>query len=87
MTDLVGHAVVQALYSSLEKHHGITKDELPYRLDTAYSVLEQVFGVKGARTIGMRVAHRLYQKLNLPFESELGYTPVEYVNIARENLG
>jgi hypothetical protein len=87
MTELLGRDVVESLYTCLEKHHDITKDELPYRLETAYSVLENVFGVKGARTIGTRIARRLYQKLNLPFASELGYTPVEYVNIAKKKLG
>ena len=87
MSELVGRDAVKALYGYLEKNHDISKNELPYRLETAYSVLENVFGAKGARTIGIRIARRLYQKLNLPFVSELHYTPLEYLDMATKKLG
>jgi phage baseplate assembly protein W len=34
--ELLGQRVLESLYSALEKHNDVTRDELPYRLDTAY---------------------------------------------------
>jgi hypothetical protein len=87
LSELLGPAVLKSFYVSLETYHAITRDELPYRLDTAYAVLEQVFGVKGARTIGMRFAQRLYQKFHLPFAPDDGYTTLEYFDAAKKKLG
>ena len=87
ITELLGHNVLESLYTALATYHDIQRDELPYRLDTAYSVLEQTFGVDGARTIGMRIVHRLYDKLNLPLIRESGYTAIDYVNVVKKKLG
>ena len=71
ITELLGPAVLNALYARLADTYDITRDELPYRLDTAYSVLETVFGVKGARTISRSIVRRFYGKLNVEFKEEV----------------
>lgn len=86
MTELLGSQVLEALLNALETFHGIHRDEIPYRLDTAYTVLEQTFGVASARTIGMRTVKRFYTKLNIPFTDQPDYSVVDYVNLAKKKL-
>jgi len=54
--EMLGATVLQALYDRLAKRDDVSRDELPYRLETAFEQLEQVFGVKGAKTIGRAIA-------------------------------
>ena len=75
------------LYDALEKQHAITRDELPYRLETFYSVLENVFGLRGSRTIENRIIRKFYHSLDLPFGTVDGYTLKDYVDAAREKIG
>ena len=76
---MVGASVLSSLYDALENYYSITRDELPYRLETLYSVLESVFGVKSAHTIEKRIVRRLYDILELPFTNVVGYTLEDYV--------
>ena len=86
ISELLGQKVLESLYSVLQKHYDVTRDELPYRLDTAYKLLGEVFGIRATRTISKSISRRLYQKLNLEFEgtADLGLT--EYVEIAKKKL-
>ncbi|MGA2783787.1 MAG: hypothetical protein ABSF09_03710 [Candidatus Bathyarchaeia archaeon] len=86
VTELLGSSVLEALLVALEKFHGIHRDELPYRLDTVYILLEQTFGVPSAKIIGMRTVHRLYAKLSIPFTEQPDYSVVDYVNLAKKKL-
>ncbi len=86
ITQLPGPAVLGSLYAFLEKFHGIKKDELLRRLETVYMVLENVFGVTGVRTIGMRTVRLVYEKLNLEFHETAGYRVMDYVKVAKEKL-
>jgi len=62
--ELLGQKVLESLHSVLEKHYDVTRDELPYRLDTAYRLLGEVFGIQATRTISKSKVRRLYEKLN-----------------------
>jgi hypothetical protein len=86
ISDLLGTNVLSALYDVLARNHDISRDELPYRLDTAFKQLEQVFGVKGAKTIGRAIATRLYGKLGLEFESIPNLGLDEYIQTAKNRL-
>ncbi len=85
-TQLLGPAVLDSLYAHLEKFRDIKKDELPYRLETLYAVLEHVFDVQGARTIGMRIIRLVYEKFDLEFHETAGHTVMDYVKVAKEKL-
>jgi len=63
--------------------YAVTRDELPYRTDTLFQVLETTFGVPGARTVGTQIAKRFYEKLELAFHRHDAYTLVDYVEDAK----
>ena len=86
ITELLGPGVLNALYAKLADTYDITRDELPYRLDTVYSVLETVFGAKGARTIGRSIIRRFYTKLNVEFKEDHNHPLDVYLKIAKREL-
>ena len=86
VVEVLGDGVLVALYSVLEHRYAITRDELAYRTDTLFQVLETTFGLRGAKTVGSRIAQKLYRKLELPFHDRESYTLVDYVEDAKEML-
>jgi len=86
IVEVLGDAVLVALYSVLEDRYAITRDELAYRTDTLFQVLETTFGFRGAKTLGNRIAQKLYRQLDLAFHDREGYTLLDYVEDAKEML-
>jgi hypothetical protein len=84
--EMLGRKVLKSLYTALETHYDVTKDEIPYRIETAYKILKDVFGVQGSTTISNSIVRRLYQKLGLDFEEIAGIRLMEYVEIAKRKL-
>ena len=84
--ELLGNRVLEALYSVLDKRYDITRDEVPYRLETIHKILTNVFGIKGSETIDRNIAHRFYRKLDLPFEASPFLKLTDYVEIAKRKL-
>jgi hypothetical protein len=86
LEELVGPKVVKAVYVHLRDKFGVDRNELPYRIDTLLSVLEGVFGVKGARVIERKMAKRLYDRILLPFNEEQGLTLEDFLKLAKETI-
>jgi hypothetical protein len=86
ITELVGSSVLSSLYDALEKYYSVNRDELPYRLETVYSVLEIFFGVKDVHAIEKRIIRRLYDILEFPFTNIVGYTLEDYVEAVRKEI-
>ena len=86
VVELFGSDVLASLYGILEKQYAITRDELPYRLDTLYKVLEDAFEVFGAKTLGSVIAQKLYAGRNLVFYNHDGYTLSDYVEFVKSKL-
>jgi hypothetical protein len=89
ITALLSQEVLNALYVHLEKVHSISKDEVPYRLETLFSTLQKTFGVTGSKTISRAVAKKFYAQLQLPFpdlHGNLDLTLTEYVEEAKIKL-
>lgn len=86
ITELLGPVVLSALYAKLANRYDVTRDELPFRMDTAIELLENVFGVKGARTIGRSIVRRFYRKLNVEFREEHDHSLDVYLKIAQREL-
>lgn len=84
--ELLGQKILDALHQHVKTHYDIGPEELPYRLDTLYDVLENVFGVFGAKTIGHQVAKNLYVRLGLRFEDTENYTLHDYIEQAKRTL-
>ena len=83
---MLGKTVLIALYGALERRYNVTRDELPYRTDTLFQVLETTFGVHGAKTVGTRIAEKFYRKLDLTFNRHDSYTLVDYVEDAKTKM-
>ena len=78
-----------ALYDSLftlETQYDISRDELPYRIDTLYRILETKHQVVGANTMAPLIAQKMYRKLGLSFYPNDGYTLRDYVKDAKLKL-
>ncbi len=86
ITGLLSRGVVDALYAHLQTFHSISRDELPYRLDTLLSALEKIFGVRGAQTITNAIAKKFYLKLEIEFTPNPNRTLLEYVDEAKTKL-
>jgi hypothetical protein len=86
ITDLLSRAVVDALYAHLQTFHSISRDEVPYRLDTLFTILEKIFGVRGSQTLTKTIAKRFYLKLGLEFTGNPSRTLLEYVDEAKIKL-
>lgn len=86
VVELLGRSVLEALYVGLRNNYGITRDELPCRTETFLHVLEIVFGVRGAKTIGINISQKFYGKMGLEFDNHEGYTLFDYVQEAKSKL-
>jgi hypothetical protein len=84
--ELFSQQVLETLYNVLSARYNVTRDEVPYRLDTAYKILSDVFGARGAQTIGKAIIRRLYSKLNLAFKETPGLTLTDYIDLAKKKL-
>jgi hypothetical protein len=86
ITDLLSRAVVDALYGHLQAIYSISRDEVPYRLDTLFTTLEKTFGVPSSQIITKAIARKFYLKLGLEFTANPSHTLLEYVDEAKMKL-
>lgn len=86
VSGILGSTVLTSLYTVLEKKYSINRDELPYRMETVYSLIDSVFAVKGSRTIEKQIIRRFYNKLGLPLDEVDGNTLKDYVDVAAKKL-
>ena len=86
ITGLLSREVANALHTHLLKVHAISRDEIPYRLETLFSTLEETFGLTSSKTIGKVIARNLYAKLGLSFHDNPSRTLLEYVEEAKIKL-
>ena len=83
---LLSRNVVDSLHAHLQTNYSITRDEIPYRLDTLITTLEKVFGVRSSQTITKAIARRFYLKLGLEFKDIPSRSLLEYVDGAKMKL-
>jgi len=82
--ELLGENVLSALNQYLTDRLDVTREELPYRLASLYTVLEEIFGFKGARTLQHRIAEHLSNEISVPLPDAADYTLQMYVQKAIE---
>jgi hypothetical protein len=85
ITALLSRTVVDALYAHLQTFHSISRDEVPYRLDTLFTSLEKIFGAS-SQIITDAIARKFYLKVGLEFTGNLSHTLLEYVDEAKMKL-
>jgi hypothetical protein len=86
LTELLGPRVTETVYTHLTERFGIDRNELPYRIDTLCSVLQGVFGIKGARVIERKMARNLYDRILLPFNDQEGLGFEDFLERAKETV-
>ena len=82
-----GQGVRDTLYRILDEKYSVTTDELPYRLETMWEVLEKGLGQVTSRTVGRSIARLFYSKLGLPFVANPEWRLQDYVEEAKKKLG
>ena len=85
ITELLSRTVVDALYAHLQTTYSISRDEVPYRLDTLFTTLEKIFGAS-SKTITKAIARKFFLKLTLEFTDNPTHTLLEYVDEAKMKL-
>jgi hypothetical protein len=85
LTDLLGQAVLEALHQHLRELYDVIPDEVPYRLETLFEVLEYTFGVTSTKTIGRAIARDFYARIGLRFTETENYSLRDYVEQAKKN--
>jgi len=85
--ELLGAVDLWALRQELSTKYDISLEELLYRIETVYMVLETKFGVVGAKSIGPVIAEKFYDKVGLAFHEHPGYGLSDYVEDAKRRIG
>ena len=86
ITALLSREVADALFDRMQRKHSVSKSEVPYKLETLCSTIEQIFGHAGSETIYRAIAKKFYAKLGLVFSSNHSQTLIEYVEEAKIKL-
>lgn len=81
-----GSGVHETLYRILTEKHSVTSDEVLYRLETLFEVLENGLGHVGSRTVSRSIARLFYSKLGLQFVVNPEWRLQDYVEEAKKNL-
>jgi len=84
--NVLGSNVLDTLYHVLEAKYSVTSEELPYRLDTMWEVLEHALGYVSSRTVGRSIAKLFYSKLGLDFVAYPQWRLQDYVEGAKKKL-
>ncbi len=78
ISEVLGNRVTAAFWYHYQAFLGITRDEMPYRLDTLFASLKGAFGV-GGETLGRVIVKKLYAKANVPLDLKIERTFTEHV--------
>jgi hypothetical protein len=85
ITDILGPKVNEALWYHYQAYVGVTRDEIPYQLDTFFNSLKTVFGL-GGETLGRVIVKKLYAKANVPLQLVPDRPLSEYVETLKQIL-
>ena len=78
ISEVLGNRVTAAFWYHYQAFLGITRDEMPYRLDTLFASLKGAFGV-GGETLGRVIVKKLYAKANIPLDLKADRSFTEHV--------
>ncbi len=86
VTGLLGQQVLDSLFFNMETYQGLSREEIPRRLNVFFPALEKAFGPMSGKTIGRFIVKVLYAKLGLEFVNKPNCELSEYVDSARREL-
>jgi hypothetical protein len=85
VTELWGEKGRDSLYQHLTEHYDITRDEIPYRLDSLYAAIEQTLGDKAAKILDYEIAKYLSRQISVPLPKTRNYTLQTYLLQAKNS--
>jgi hypothetical protein len=86
ISDMFSMSVKESFYLHLREDCGISREDIPYALETLSSAMKKAFGSEATVTIDRAAARNLYGHLGLRFDDHLGFTLSNYVNQAKEQV-
>ena len=84
LTELLGEKGRDHLYQHLAEHYDVTRDEIPYRLDSLHAAIEQTLGDKASRILDLEIAKYLSRQIKVPLPETRDYTLQTYLLKARK---
>jgi len=79
VTELLGEKGRDTLFQHLAEQYDITRDEIPYRLDSLYASIEQTLGDKASRILDREIAKFLSREISVPLPDTRDYTLQTYL--------
>ena len=67
ISEVLGGRVTPSFWYHYQAYLGITREEIPYRLDTLFAGLKDAFGM-GGQTLGRIIIRKLYAKTGVPLK-------------------
>ncbi len=86
LSETIGQEMYKLIRHQLLSHYSIDQDKLPYNIEILHRVLEDILGLTQAKTLGKRIAKKLYAELDLPFTDYPTHDLVQYVEEAKNLL-
>jgi len=83
---VLGGEVLESLFVNLQTFHGLTREEIPRRLDVFFPALERAFGTTSGKTVGRFIIKVLYVRLGLEFNGKSNRLLLDYVEDARREV-
>jgi len=84
VTELLGEKGRSSLYQHLAEHYDVTRDEIPYRLDTLYAAIEQNLGGRASKILDCEIAKFLSRQISVPLPKTRDYVLQTYLLKARK---
>ncbi len=86
VAEVLGRDVANAMFVQMFENYDITKEEVPYRLETFFCILEGAFGYKGSRVLSRVIAKKLYASLSIRFHEKPEKRLTDYVEEAKKTM-
>ena len=83
---ILGEQVLKSFLVSIENFDGLTRDEIPVRMNDFFLALERAFGQTSGKTVGRFIIRVLYVRLGMEFNSKMSAALQNYVEDARRRL-
>jgi hypothetical protein len=80
-----GEIVRTAIYERLERSYQIKREQIPDKVETFHSALQQLLGTGASKVTEKLIAKNLCNRLGLNFPQHDGWTLVDYVNHAKRS--
>jgi hypothetical protein len=86
LTEALGSVIADALLDQIYENYDLTLEDLPNRLSTFFSILEDTLGHKASRILSRVIAKRMCDNLSLEFVETPTEGLPEYVEEIRKKL-